>query len=326
MITISDLSKVYGQGEKAIVALDKVSLEVPKGEIFGVLGQSGAGKSTLIRCVNLLERPSSGSIFVNGQEMTTLGGSALRQARQHIGMIFQHFNLLSSRTIADNIAFPLEVMGYSRTACQQRVKELLALVGLEQRANAYPAQLSGGQKQRVGIARALAGQPEVLLSDEATSALDPQTTHSILELLQDLNRRMGLTILLITHEMGVVKQICHQVAILEAGKLVEQGRVGDLAARPESRLAQSLFPRPQSYAAQPGARVVTISFAGNSADEPVLSNLIRRFDLNVNILSGNIEKFGEQRVGQLQAEFVGEQFEQAVDYLRSLGLRVEVNN
>ncbi|WP_201361443.1 methionine ABC transporter ATP-binding protein [Dictyobacter formicarum] len=325
MITITDLRKVYGQGEKAIVALDDVSLEVPRGEIFGVLGQSGAGKSTLIRCVNLLERPTTGRIFVNEQDITTLSGTALRKARQRIGMIFQHFNLLSSRTIADNVAFPLEVMGYSRAARRERVRELLALVGLEQRAHAYPAQLSGGQKQRVGIARALAGEPDVLLSDEATSALDPQTTHSILELLQDLNRRMGLTILLITHEMGVVKQICHQVAILEAGKTVEQGRVSDLAARPESRLAQSLFPRPQSYVAQPGARVVTISFAGHNADEPVLSNLIRRFDLNVNILGGNIEKFGDQRIGQLQAEFVGEQFDAALDYLKSLGLRVEVN-
>ncbi|GCE30519.1 methionine import ATP-binding protein MetN [Dictyobacter alpinus] len=325
MITINDVSKVYGRGEKAIVALDAVNLEVPQGEIFGVLGESGAGKSTLIRCVNLLERPSSGSIVVNEQEITSLSGPALRKARQRIGMIFQHFNLLSSRTIAENVAFPLEVMGYNRAQRQERVKELLALVGLENRARAYPAQLSGGQKQRVGIARALAGKPDVLLSDEATSALDPQTTLSILELLQDLNQRMGLTILLITHEMGVVKQICHRVAILEAGKVVEQGRVSDLAAQPDSRLARSLFPRPQSYAAQPGARVLTISFAGESADEPVLSNVIRQFDVDVNILSGNIEKFGEQRIGQLQAEFVGGQFDAALNYLRNLGLRVEVN-
>ncbi|GER91051.1 methionine import ATP-binding protein MetN [Dictyobacter vulcani] len=325
MITINDVSKVYGRGEKAIVALDAVNLAVPQGEIFGVLGESGAGKSTLIRCVNLLERPTSGSIIVNDQEITSLNGPALRKARQRIGMIFQHFNLLSSRTIAENVAFPLEVMGYNRSQRQERVKELLALVGLENRAQAYPAQLSGGQKQRVGIARALAGKPDVLLSDEATSALDPQTTRSILELLQDLNQRMGLTILLITHEMGVVKQICHQVAILEAGKVVEQGRVSELAALPESRLARSLFPRLQSYEAQPGARIVTITFAGDTADEPVLSNVIRQFDVNVNILSGNIEKFGEQRIGQLQAEFVGGQFEAALNYLRQLGLRVEVD-
>lgn len=325
MITINDVSKVYGRGEKAIVALDAVNLAVPQGEIFGVLGESGAGKSTLIRCVNLLERPTNGSIVVNEQEITSLSGPALRKARQRIGMIFQHFNLLSSRTIAENVAFPLEVMGYNRAQRQERVKELLALVGLENRAQAYPAQLSGGQKQRVGIARALAGKPDVLLSDEATSALDPQTTRSILELLQDLNQRMGLTILLITHEMGVVKQICHQVAILEAGKVVEQGRVSELAARPESRLARSLFPRPQSYEAQPGGRIVTISFSGDTADEPVLSNVIRQFDVNVNILSGNIEKFGEERIGQLQAEFVGGQLEAALNYVRSLGLRVEVN-
>ncbi|GCF11411.1 methionine import ATP-binding protein MetN [Dictyobacter arantiisoli] len=307
------------------MALDTVSFNVPQGEIFGVLGQSGAGKSTLIRCINLLERPTSGSIHIKEQEITALKGLALRKERQRIGMIFQHFNLLNSRTVADNVAFPLEVMGYSRSARQARVGELLELVGLDGRARAYPAQLSGGQKQRVGIARALAAKPDVLLSDEATSALDPQTTLSILELLRDLNRTMGLTILLITHQMDVVKQICHQVAILEAGKLIEQGRVSALAAQPDSRLAQTLFPHPESYRPRAGATVVTISFTGDATDEPILSNLIRNFDINVNILSGNIENFGDLRLGQLQVELVGGQIEAAIDYLKKLGLRVEVN-
>lgn len=324
MITINNLRKIYGEGEQAVVALDDVSLEVPQGEIFGVLGQSGAGKSTLIRCINLLERPTSGFVIVDGQEMTRLNGAALRKARQHIGMIFQHFYLLSSRTVAENVAFPLEVIGYKKAAREARVQELLSLVGLDEKAQAYPAQLSGGQKQRVGIARALAGSPKVLLSDEATSALDPQTTHSILELLRDLNQRIGLTILLITHEMSVVRQICHRVAILEEGRIVEQGRVNELAARPESRLSQAFFPRRQDIQPRPGAAIATLAFSGAVAEQPMISTLIRQFGLDVNILSANIEEIGGQRIGQLQAELTGEPIDEALSYLRNLGVRVEV--
>ncbi|GHO49307.1 methionine ABC transporter ATP-binding protein [Ktedonospora formicarum] len=325
MIRIEHVRKVYGRGEGTVVALDDVNLEVPQGQIFGVLGQSGAGKSTLIRCVNLLERPTSGTITVGGQEVTALSGRSLRQARQRIGMIFQQFNLLTSRTVAENVAFPLEIMGESKTKRRARVRELLSLVGLEEKADVYPAQLSGGQKQRVGIARALANSPDILLSDEATSALDPQTTRAILDLLRDLNQRMGLTILLITHEMSVVKQICHQAAILEGGRIVEQGRVSTLAAQPDSRLARSLFPRPENYVARPGSTVVTITFAGGNASEPVFSTMARRFELDVNILSGNIEAIGDERIGQLQAEFAGEQVPDALAYLRNLGLHVEVH-
>ncbi|QBD78831.1 ATP-binding cassette domain-containing protein [Ktedonosporobacter rubrisoli] len=324
MITITNLCKIYGQGDKAVKALDNVSLEIPRGEIFGVLGQSGAGKSTLIRCVNLLELPTSGEITVGDQVITSLSGPPLRQARQRMGMIFQHFNLLKSRTVAENVAFPLEVKGLSKSARQSRVKELLELVGLESKFEAYPAQLSGGQKQRVGIARALAGSPDVLLSDEATSALDPQTTYAILELLRDLNRRMGLTILLITHEMSVVRQICSSVAILEAGQIVEQGRVNELALRPDSRLSQALFPRIRNPQLHPGATLATIIFAGDSANEPVFTTLVRKFELDVNILGGSIETIGEQRIGQLQAELIGSQIEEALAYIRKLGLRVEV--
>lgn len=325
MITIRDLYKVYGRGEHIVAALDGVSLDVKSGEIFGVLGQSGAGKSTLIRCVNLLERPTSGSIVVDGQEINTLSGQALRQARQQIGMIFQHFNLLSSRTAAENIAFPLEVMGHSRIQRKARVEELLALVGLEGRGDAYPTQLSGGQKQRVGIARALAGNPSVLLSDEATSALDPQTTRSILDLLHDLNRRIGLTILLITHEMTVVKHICDRVAILEAGKIVEQGSVSELAAQPDSRLAQEIFPQHNGYRPQPGAIVATIGFTGDAASRPILSHLVRQFDVDINILNGSVEKVGGQRVGQFQVELTGAQVERALAYLNQQQLTVEVH-
>lgn len=325
MITFTDVRKIYNQGNQKIVALDGVSLEVKTGEIFGVLGQSGAGKSTLIRCVNQLEKPTSGYVTVNGQEITKLSGVHLRQSRQHIGMIFQHFNLLSSRTVAENIAFPLEVIGYSKLKRRAKVEELISLVGLTGKANAYPAQLSGGQKQRVGIARALAGEPKVLLSDEATSALDPQTTRSILELLRDLNKRMGLTILLITHEMGVVKQICDSVAILHAGKIVEQGRVSDLIAKPESLLAQEVFPRRNGYVARPGGVLATIAFAGEQASQPIFATLARRFDVDINILSGSVETVGHQRVGQFHIELEGTQVNQALEYLHQSQFEVEVH-
>jgi len=323
MINICELRKVYGHGDAQITALDGVSLTVQPGEIFGVLGQSGAGKSTLIRCVNQLETPSSGSITVNEQVITKLQGLELRRARQQIGMIFQHFNLLSSRTVAENIALPLEVIGYSRLQRKARVAELLSLVGLEDRGNAYPTQLSGGQKQRVGIARSLAGDPKVLLSDEATSALDPQTTRSILDLLQDLNRRMGLTILLITHDMAVVKQICDRVAILKAGQIVEQGRVVDLAAQPSSLLAQEFFPRHNDYEPRPGTYLATLAFQGKAVHQPIFSSLARQFDVDVRILSGSVETVGSQPVGQFQVELAGAEAKQALEYLHRIGVEAQ---
>jgi D-methionine transport system ATP-binding protein len=325
MIELINVRKIFTQGDQKVVALDDVSLHIKAGEIFGVLGQSGAGKSTLIRCVNQLEKPSSGSVWVNNQEMTALSGAALRQARQQIGMIFQHFNLLSSRTVAENIAFPLEVMGYTKLKRKAKVEELLTLVGLQGKANAYPAQLSGGQKQRVGIARALAAEPKVLLSDEATSALDPQTTRSILELLRDLNKRMDLTILLITHEMSVVKQICDSVAILHAGKIVEQGRVSDLAAQPDSLLAREFFPRCKGYTPGPGTVVATLAFAGEVARNSIFSTLARRFDVDVNILNGSVETVGSQHIGQFQVELEGAKVTQALEYLHKSEYAIEVH-
>jgi len=324
VIRFQNIRKVYGTGDHAVKALDDVSLHVPAGEIFGVLGQSGAGKSTLIRCVNLLERPTSGSVVVNGQELTTLDAAGLRKARQQIGIIFQHFNLLRSRTVADNIAFPLEVIGQAKPQRDQRVKELLSLVGLSDKANAYPAQLSGGQKQRVGIARALACEPKVLLSDEATSALDPQTTRSILDLLRDLNRRLGLTVMLITHEMAVVKHICDRVAVLRDGRVIEQGLVDDLVAQPGSEIAHEFFPRIVPPKERNGGVFATITFVGAAADEPILSSLLRQFDVGVNILGGGIETVREKRVGRLLLELSGPDASAARAFLEErTGLKVE---
>jgi len=305
-------------------ALHDVSLEVGAGQIYGVVGTSGAGKSTLIRCVNRLEVPERGRIWVDGEEITALDATALRKARQGMGMIFQQFNLLAQRTSAENIAYPLEIAGVSKPEREARVKELLNLVGLESKADAYPAQLSGGQKQRVGIARALANHPKVLLSDEATSALDPTTTDSILDLLVDLNQKLGLTILLITHQMEVVKKVCDHVAILENGYLLEAGAIFDLISDPHSHLSKAFFPPIQEGLLDPEAIQAAITFLGDAADEPILASMMRKYSVDVNFLGGNIQQIGKRRVGQLQVELKGEQIPQALAHLNDRGLRVEV--
>ncbi len=317
MIDVSGLRKVYRDRGREVIAVERADLRVREGEIFGVLGQSGAGKSTLLRCVNLLERPTEGTVTVAGQELTALGEARLRKARQRIGMVHQHFALLSSRTVAGNVAFPLEVMGLAKAERARRVAELLELVGLADKARAHPAQLSGGQKQRVGIARALAGNPSVLLSDEATSALDPGTTQSILALLRRLNRELGLTVLLITHEMNVVKTICDSVAIMRDGRIEESGTISELLARPESRLAAELFPLP---APEPGS--VTITFAGQ-ADEAVISQVIRKFEVDVNILGGALEEVAGVSAGRLRLRLTGGERAAALAYLAERGLLVE---
>jgi len=317
VIDVSGLRKVYQDRGREVVAVDGVDLHVREGEIFGVLGQSGAGKSTLLRCVNLLERPTSGTVSVAGQELTGLKEGDLRRARQRIGMIHQHFALLSSRTVAGNVAFPLEVMGMAKAERARRTAELLELVGLADKAGAYPAQLSGGQKQRVGIARALAGSPPVLLSDEATSALDPGTTQSILALLKRLNRELGLTILLITHEMHVVKSICDSVAIMRDGVVEESGTISELISRPGSRLAAELFPLPEP---EPGQ--VTITFTGQ-AGEPVVSQVVRKFDIDVNILGGALEEVAGLSTGRLRLLVTGDERAAALTYLAGRGLLVE---
>ncbi|MFA1545780.1 methionine ABC transporter ATP-binding protein [Actinomadura chokoriensis] len=327
MIQIEKLRKSYRDRGREVIAVDGVDLTIAEGEVFGVLGRSGAGKSTLLRCVNLLERPDEGRVVVGGQDLLALRGGSLRRARQGIGMIHQHFGLLGSRTVAGNVAFPLEVMGVPRAERARRVAELLELVGLGGHARAYPAQISGGQKQRVGIARALAGRPKVLLSDEATSALDPETTASILELLRDLNRRLGLTILLITHEMDVVKRICDSAAVMRDGRLTESGPVTRLLARPGSELARDLFPLPPAEP-RAGWTLVEVTFTGDTTDEPFVSALARKYSLDVNILGGAVETVGGERVGRLQLELPGDPATNATQlaFLRESGLTVDVRN
>jgi D-methionine transport system ATP-binding protein len=325
VIRIENLRKTYRVRGRTVVAVDGVDLTVREGEIFGVVGPSGAGKSTLLRCVNLLERPDEGTVTVDGVNLAALRADQLRRARQGIGMIHQHFALLSSRTAAGNVSFALEVMGVPRRERAARVAELLDLVGLADHADAYPAQLSGGQKQRVGIARALAGRPKVLLSDEATSALDPDTTGAILELLRDLNRRLGLTILLITHEMDVIKRLCDSVAIMRAGRIVESGRISDLISRPGSQLGRDLFPLGPAPDL-PDATVVDVTVAGDSAEQPLISDLTRKFGVDVRILGGTVEPLVGTRAGRLRIAITGaaEEIEASVRHLGETGAIVEV--
>ncbi|MFE5832818.1 methionine ABC transporter ATP-binding protein [Streptomyces sp. NPDC056488] len=331
MITTSGLTKVYESRGRQVTALDGVDLHVREGEVFGVIGQSGAGKSSLIRCVNLLERPTSGTVTVDGVDLTALAGKGrragkdLRRARSSIGMVFQHFNLLSSRTVKDNIELPLEILGISGAERSRRALELLDLVGLADKAKAYPAQLSGGQKQRVGIARALAGKPKVLLSDEATSALDPETTRSILQLLRDLNQQLGLTVLLITHEMDVVKTICDSAALMQHGRVVESGTVGELLATPGSQLAAELFPVGGAPTG-PDRTVVDVTFHGEAATRPVISQLSRTYNIDISILGAAMDTVGGRQIGRMRIELPGRYEENVVPvgFLREQGLQVEV--
>jgi D-methionine transport system ATP-binding protein len=327
VIQIEGLHKAYHARGRTVVAVDGVDLAVREGEVYGVLGRSGAGKSTLLRCVNLLERPDAGTVTVDGVNLAALPERRLRRQRQRIGMIHQHFALLSSRTAAGNVAFPLEVMGVPRRERAGRVAELLDLVGLADRAHAYPAQLSGGQKQRVGIARALAGRPTVLLSDEATSALDPETTTSILGLLRDLNRRLGLTILLITHEMEVVKRICNSAAVMREGRVIESGRVPDLLARPGSALGQEVFPL-GTTPDLPGTTIVDVTLTGTAtaAGQSFVADLVRRYDVDARILAGTIETLADGQAGRLRIALPGsaEANDAPLRHLREAGLTVEV--
>jgi D-methionine transport system ATP-binding protein len=322
VIEISGIRKTYRSRKREVRAVDGVDLTVGEGEVHGVLGQSGAGKSTLLRCVNMLERPDAGTVEVDGVDLTKLGGKQLRIARHGIGMIHQHFALLSSRTVAGNVAFALEITGVPRAERKALVAELLDLVGLSERADAYPSQLSGGQKQRVGIARALAARPKVLLSDEATSALDPETTESILRLLLDLNKRLGLTILLITHEMTVVKRICTSAAVMRDGRFVESGRVTDLLSV-DSELARDLFPL-EAPAAVPGATVIDVTVSGDDADKPLIAELARRFDTDVRILGGAVETLAATRAGRWRLALPGDSADNAdaIDFLRKAGAMV----
>ncbi|KAE9530158.1 methionine ABC transporter ATP-binding protein MetN [Testudinibacter aquarius] len=340
MIKLKNINKIFEVKGKKLTALDNVNLEIPKGQICGVIGASGAGKSTLIRCANLLEQPTSGQVFVDGEELTAMNDAQLVAARRHIGMIFQHFNLLSSRTVFGNVALPLELIGMDSTAVTQRVDELLELVGLSDKKHVYPSNLSGGQKQRVAIARALASEPKVLLCDEATSALDPATTQSILALLQEINQKLGLTILLITHEMEVVKQICHQVVVIDKGQLVESGSVSEIFSNPKTELAKSFIQStfrinlPKEYmeqlsAAPKGANsypIIKFEFTGRSVDAPLLSQTSKKFGVDLSILVSQIDYIGGVKFGFTIAEVEGPEdaITETKIYLMEHNVRVEV--
>ena len=342
MIEIQAVTQRFGNVE----AVRNVDLSIRKGEIFGFIGRSGAGKSTLVRTLNLLNRPTSGRIVLDGQDLTSLSSSQLREARRGIGMIFQHFNLLSSRSVYDNIALPLELAGKSKPEIAAKVEPLLELVGLTALRDRYPAQISGGQKQRVGIARALANDPKVLLSDEATSALDPETTRSILELLRKINKELGLTIVLITHQMEVIKQICDRVAVMEAGQVIEQGEVLEVFRQPRHEVTRALIgdviahELPKGVLARLRERLARadvgqgtdhlfrFAFTGNDVDQPHLSEAVRRFNLNFNILHGQIDEIQGQAFGSLAILANGTQdnINQAMQYLREQGVVVEELN
>jgi len=337
MIHLTDIHKRFGEGPGSITAVDNVSLEIADGEIFGVIGYSGAGKSTLIRLLNGLEMPTSGSVKIGGLEISAIKGKELREARQKVSMIFQHFNLLWSRTVKDNIAFPLEIAGVQKAAREKKVAELIELVGLGGRENAYPSELSGGQKQRVGIARALANDPEVLLCDEATSALDPETTDSILDLLTGINERLGLTIVLITHEMHVIRKICHRVAVMEAGKVVEMGDVLNVFQSPKENITKRFVSQitEPAEARQAMAHIrkefsagtiIKLVFVGERTEQPVLAGLIRKFNIDVNIVQGNISHTHGGAYGTLILQLLGDSaiIEEAIHYLHENDVKTEV--
>ncbi|MFE1630953.1 methionine ABC transporter ATP-binding protein [Brevibacillus reuszeri] len=333
MIKLTSVSKSFQTKKGTVHAIDDVSLEVAQGEIFGVIGYSGAGKSTLIRCVNLLESPTAGSVMIKDQDVTNVSAEELLQVRRKIGMIFQGFNLLKTATVYDNIAIPLKLTDVDKQEIDQRVRKYLQIVGLEDKHEAYPGQLSGGQKQRVAIARALAQEPEILLSDEATSALDPETTESILELLLKINQELGITIMLITHEMNVIQKICDRVAVMEKGKVIEQGKTIDIYARPTHpttrRFVNSTYHKELPLHVlreliQTGP-VVRLTFVGESSSKPVLASVSAKFQVSPNILAGGIIALKQETIGTLVVHLHGERDEtaKAIAYLEEQGVKVE---
>jgi D-methionine transport system ATP-binding protein len=332
MLEFRNVSKVYSSKKKEVVGVDDVSLTINRGDIFGIVGYSGAGKSSLLRCINLLERPTSGEILINGEDLTKLSRNELRLARLKIGMIFQHFYLISQKTVGENIAFALKAANMPAADIPARVDELLKMVDLAEKRDVYPAQLSGGQKQRVGIARALANNPAMLLCDEATSALDPKTTVSILRLLKEINNKLGITIVLITHEMDVVKEICNRMAVMQDGKVIEEGEVYDIFASPQKVLTQEFissvvsFDIPETILKDVHGQIVKILFKGNVAGEGVIADTMQRFYVKGNFLHGTIEYIQERPLGIFLMELQGEQSElaKAVAYMTERGAIVEV--
>ena len=340
MIQLEHISKSFVTASGTVHAVQDVNLQIGEGEIFGIIGFSGAGKSTLVRCINLLERPTEGRVIVDGEDLTAMDLKKLREVRKKIGMIFQHFNLMRSRTVFQNIAFPLKKSGLSKAEKEKKIESLLELVGLSDKKDAYPSQLSGGQKQRVAIARALANDPKVLLCDEATSALDPQTTQSILKLLKQVNETLGITIVLITHEMAVVKDICDRLAIMEQGRVVEEGDTVSVFSHPKEAMTKDFIDTASNLGKihdliaeghslteiQPGEQMVLLTYSGSNAGQPLISALAEKFSVSANIIYGNIDYLKGKPLGKLVVTLSGEKeaMDQAIDYIRSLGVEMEV--
>jgi len=331
MIEFQQVTKAYRVARRDIPALHNTDLNIEAGQVFGIIGHSGAGKSTLLRLINRLEEPSSGSIVVAGEDITALDAPGLRRFRQRVGMIFQHFNLLSSATVADNVALPLRLAGQlERRQIQQRVKSLLERVGLSEHADKYPAQLSGGQKQRVGIARALATEPSILLCDEATSALDPHTTRQVLQLLAEINQELKLTIVLITHEMDVIRRVCDQVAVMDGGRIVEQGKVSDVFLHPQHPTTRSFVfddesstDQAEDFAHVPG-RILRLTFLGEATFAPLLGQVARATGVDYSILAGRIDRIRDQPCGQLTLALIGGDVDAAMTHLAAAEVHVEV--
>lgn len=326
MIQVENLCKRFETKGGTVEAAKNISFSIEKGEIFGIIGLSGAGKSTLVRCLNLLERPTSGTVKVNGKNLTELSEKELRKERQKIGMIFQHFNLLMQRTALDNVCFPMEIAGIGKAEARKKALEYLRIVGLEEKALSYPSQLSGGQKQRVAIARVLASDPQILLCDEATSALDPQTTKAILELIKEINRDYGITVVVITHEMSVVQEICDKVAVLERGSLVETGTVEELFRNPKTDEARKLvFSGRAQIQEMKGKRLVRVTFREKSSFEPVIANLVLTYRTPVNILYADTKNINGQAQGEmiLQLPELEEVADKMIQYLKEINMGVE---
>lgn len=339
MIELKDIDVVFKQKDNVVTAVKDVNLTINRGEIFGIVGYSGAGKSTLVRTINLLQRPTHGSVIVNGQNLIELAPAELRTARKKIGMIFQHFNLMNSRTIFDNVAFPLKGSGLSKKEVAHKVAELLNLVGLKEKSDSYPSQLSGGQKQRVAIARALANDPDVLLCDEATSALDPKTTSSILKLLKELNQKLNITMVVITHEMAVVKDLCDRVAVMENGHVLEEGSILEIFTQPKQSLTKEfintathfdqeielVLKHPQTISISHESELARLTYTGDQTTQPFITQVIREYGIEINILYGHIEIIQNTPVGNLLVALKGEpqQINAATEFLKQNSVKVD---
>jgi len=329
MIRLDNVSKTFASGKREVEAVRNIDLEIEKGDIFGIIGLSGAGKSTLVRCLNLLERPTEGRVYINGKDIMAMSNSQLSVMRRDIGMIFQHFNLLMQRNVLDNVAFPLEIAGDSRKSAREKAGKYLETVGLSEKAAAYPAQLSGGQKQRVAIARVLASDPKILLCDEATSALDPQTTKSILQLIKEINRNLGITVVIITHEMSVVQEICNRVAVLDHGVKVEEGTVEELFRAPKTEEAKKLvFSETAHIRRMHSSRQIRVVFNGRSAFEPIIGNIILELRTPINILYANTQTINGNAEGEmiLQLPDNKEIADKMIEYFREKNLGAEEVN